>query len=108
MSQLNNPFNALMLLSGRDMQIERIGEIAPFAIKAALSNYFRNFQAPAEVIIEGREIVISYTSLEGSGFIPPKRNDRLIDPVLGEMTIKEVKHMPGLMGEILGFRVRVD
>ena len=108
MSQLANPFNVLMNLVGREMQIERIGQIAPLEVKAAMSNFFRNFQAPSEIVIEGREIVISASELNGSGYNPPRRNDRLIDSVLGEMTIKEVREMPGLKGEILGYRLRVD
>lgn len=108
MSQLSAPFDYLLNLTGRDMQLERMGQHAAISVKAAMSNFFRNFQLPEEIVVDGRELVLSYTPLKGSDYDPPKRGDRLSDSYLGEMTIREVKELFGLKGEILGFRVRVD
>lgn len=88
--------------------MERLGQAAAISVKGAMSNFFRNFQLPENIVAEGREIVFSRTLLAGGDYDPPRRGDRLLDSVLGDMTIREVKELFGIGGEILGYRVRVD
>lgn len=101
---LRNAFDLIINLRGKEMTIER-GATSE-TIKAAPSNYFRNFDAIEEMNVEGLEFVISQSDLETWG--RPKRGDYLIDSDLGENMIGEAKPLTGLGGVILGYRVRTE
>lgn len=106
MSILNAGFKFLINLKGKNVTIERRGEIAAVTIKAAHSNYFRNMSAPEEVVIEGFEFILPKEELDKVSFGTPKRGDILVDDELGANTLEEIRPMIGLGGETLGYRVR--
>ena len=105
---LKNAFQTIINLQGRDMTFLRKGGTS-VTIKAASSNYFRNFAAPEEMVIEGKEFVVSLADLEKQLFpIPVRRGDQIRDPgVFGSNTISEVKEMV-VMGELIGYRLRTS
>ena len=107
MSNLQGAFDTLIALVGREMVIERMGQYSPLTVKVAMSNYFRDFDAPANVVIEGRELVMSVRSIKDTDYHPPKRGDRIDDSEIGEQMVKDVREMFGIKGEILGYRIRV-
>jgi len=90
------------------MTIERPSVINPVAIKVSPSNYFRNLQGPEEIVMSGREFVISKKSLDAVAYPIPKRGDRLKDTELGTSIISEVREMFSFGGDIVGFRVRCE
>jgi len=80
-----------------------------FQIGITPTNYQRNLQGPGETVFEGREWIITKTNLDRSGFTGfLKRNLRIQDADLGEMTVREVIEMYDHFGNIIGFRVRTD
>lgn len=105
---IRSAFDMVLSLQSRSMNIERLGGSGPVAILAAPSNYFRNLNGLEDTVFDGREFVISKSSLDAVSFGVPKRNDRLIDTDLGEMTIVESREMYDIGGGIIGFRVKVE
>lgn len=105
---LSNAFNTLLFLHYRIMTIERLGTISPVSIKVSPSNYSRNLQGPEEIVMEGREFVISKKSLEEVSYPIPRRGDRLKDSEMGVNTVTEVREMFDLGGKIIGFRIRCE
>lgn len=105
---IGNAFNQLLFLHSRDATIERTGTIPAVDIKISPSNYFRNMQGPEEIVMKGREFVISKTSLDAVSFPRPKRGDVIKDVELGKNTIAEVREMFDFGGNILGYRVRTE
>lgn len=80
----------------------------PPKIKVAISNYHRDPEGPASVSGDGREFVMIKEDADAAlGGIPTKGN-RMEDPEFGKMTISSVKELPGLGGQIIGYRVRVE
>lgn len=78
-------------------------------IRITPTNYQRNLQGPGESVFEGREWIITKTNLDASTFTGSlKRNLRIQDVDLGEMTIREVIEMYDHFGNIIGYRVRTD
>lgn len=106
-NSLEDAFNAVLQLTGRVVQLERPGAFSAESIKVSMSNYFRNLAAPEEVIIEGREYVVSQRNLNlTTNYRIVKRGDAIVDPILGEQRVTEVREMFGLGGTIIGYRVR--
>ena len=105
-SSLGNAFNQLLALHSRKVTIARPGGVGPVEIKVTPSNYSRNLAGPEEVVIAGREFVISKYTLDSVSFPVPRRGDRLVDPELGTHIISEVRELLGFGGSILGYRVR--
>jgi hypothetical protein len=107
-SSLADAFNQLLGIHFRTMTIERVGSspIAAVSIKVSPSNFTRNLSGPEEIVIEGREFVISKGALDSVLYPVPKRGDRLKDPELGVNVITEVRELFGFGGGILGYRVR--
>lgn len=105
-SNLGNAFNQLLGIHFRNVTITRPGTIAPVAIKITPSNYSRNLAGPEEMVIEGREYVVTKHALEASSFPTPKRGDRITDPEMGTHVVSEVRELIGFGGAILGFRLR--
>lgn len=104
---LSSAFNQLLGIHFRNVTMERPGSgIAAVAIKVTPSNYSRNLAAPEEIVIEGREYVITKSALELAPFPVPKRGDRIKDAELGTHVISEVRELFGFGGSILGYRVR--
>lgn len=100
----------MISMQGRQMSITR-DALTPItaSIKAAPSNYFRNLQGDSEIVIEGREFVITRSSLESVSFpFPIVRGDVLEDPDLGVLTISESREMFDVGGKIIGYRVRTS
>lgn len=105
---LSDAFNTLLQLSQASYVYERPGEVDTFNVNASVSNYARNIAAPEEMIMEGREFVISSKEFEGQAFTFPKRGDRLISATSQENVIQTVMEMRGMKGELLGYRVRTE
>ena len=81
-------------------------KITDLPIRVTPSNYFRNLAAPEEIVIEGREFVISKQNLDSVYFPAPKRGDRITDPDIGLSVISEVREMFDFGGAIIGYRIR--
>ena len=103
-------FNFMLTLTARTGTVTRPGDTpVTIEIKYAASNYSRNLEGPANVVIPGKEFVISYDSFSGTSYpLPLKRGDRMVDPELGTMVISEVREMFDLGGGIMGYRVRIS
>ena len=104
---LANAFNTLLSLHSRTVTLERPG-VKTVTIKVTPSNYFRNLAGPEEIVIEGKEFVISKTFLDAVEFGVPKRGDRITDAQTGLAVISEVREMFAFGGTIIGFRVRTS
>jgi hypothetical protein len=103
---INNAFNILVNLQGRDMELIKADFSLTVTVKAAVSNVFRNLSGPEEIVVEGREFVVAKETLDEFG--TPERGDRLVDPELGKNVIKEVRPMVTLGGAIIGYRIRTS
>ena len=104
---MRQAFDALHRMQARPMDITRFGSPnIVLSIYVAPSNYFRTLEVSGNVTDQGREFVLSKTNLDAVGFPYPKKNDRLFDTEMGNMTIKEVQEMFGIGAELIGFRVR--
>lgn len=105
---LANAFNSLLFMHSRPATIERPASITAKNIKISPSNFFRNLQGPEEIVMEGREFVISKNVLDEAGYPVPKRGDRIKDQDLQINTIREVREMFDFGGAIIGYRVRCE
>jgi len=108
MSVLKAGFDMALKLKVRDMELYVPDTDTTYNIEIANSNFSRNFQEIEEIVVKGMEFIISKTELDAQSIVKPERNWRIIDTDLGEFTISEVKHMIGLGGEILGYRLRTN
>lgn len=107
----NDAFEAILSIHKRTITLIRPleeGTTQEATLDVTPSNYFRNLSGPSEIVMEGREFVLSKRALELAGFTQLLRGDIFSDPELGQMTIREVREMFGFGGAILGYRVRVD
>lgn len=102
-------FHQLLSIHSRTITLERKGH-QTVTIKATPSNYYRNGAGPDEVVVEGREFVISAEALTKAGWTQGalKRGDRIIDADLGTLMIVEPREMFGFGGSIIGYRVRTN
>jgi hypothetical protein len=100
-------FEAILAIQSREVTLHDMDTPLQATVQAANANYFRNLQGPEEMTTEGREYVISKSSLDSAGFSTPVKGWKLIDPLIGTNTIKEVREMI-IFGEIAGYRVRAD
>lgn len=105
---IKNAFHYLINIHSREVIITRPGTIYVATIKLSPSNYFRHLSGPEEIVIEGREFIVSKVNLEQAGFPIPKRGDRLEDSELGISTISEVREMYDFGSSIIGFRIRTS
>lgn len=109
---LDQAFNSLLSIHNRSMKLFRKGAAAPLGtvgidVQATPSNYFRNLEGPSEMVIHGREFILSKENLLQAGFtLPLKRGDYLVDPELGAITLSEIREIYNQGGAIMGFRVR--
>lgn len=110
MSMLSNAFKITTSLISRSVTVYRgTSDISDATVKISPSNYFRGTQGPSETIMKGREFVMAkseYDKVLLDGGI--RRGDYIKDPKLGTMSIKEVRELFDLGGEVLGYRIRVE
>lgn len=107
-SSFGQAFFKMIMIHGRVVTLERKG-VQSVTIKAAPSNYYRNGAAPDEIVVEGREFVISSEELKKTGWTGViKRGDRIIDAELGTLMVVEPREMFGFGGQILGYRIRTN
>jgi hypothetical protein len=89
------------------MVVTRTGTAVTGTARFAPSNFFRELTVDQDINIKGREFVVDADSLAtivGLGII--KRGDVLTDPVLGRLSISEVREMYDLGAGIIGYRIR--
>jgi hypothetical protein len=103
---LQSAFNYALDLNGRVIELWDNETDTSYNIKMSLSNYVRNLFAVDDMVIEGREFVVSKSTMDEISLLP-KRGMKIIDSELGSYTISEVREMMGL-GEILGYRLRTN
>ena len=99
---LQSALNLIINLQGRNVELLDISDESTYNVKMAPSNYFRNFAAMEDMVIEGREYVFS-----SSNNIEPKRGWQITDAEMGSSSITEVKEMIAL-GKIIGYRLRTN
>lgn len=106
---LDNAFNILLNLHSKPVTISRRSS-PPLtgSIRAAPSNYYRNLEGPSDIVVKGREFVISKLALDAVTYPEPKRGDQLTFSDIGTLTITEVREMYNLGGNIMGYRVRTN
>lgn len=109
---LSNAFNFLIQLHSRGVTIERPGDgeeaISAVSIKITPANYFRNLSAPEEIVVEGKEFIVSKETLSSANYPTPKRGDILDDSETGTSTISEVREVYDFGGAIMGYRLRTS
>lgn len=98
-------FEFIISLQGRDVTFERLP--TSVTVKMAPSNYFRNFTGPEEMVIEGKEFVVSKRALDAQSFPTPRRGDVIYDPEIGDNTVSEVKEL-FILGKLAGYRLRTS
>jgi hypothetical protein len=104
---LRDAFEAILSRHSRSVTLLRRPASGPDisgTVKVSPSNYFRNLQGPDNLVIEGREFVITKTSLEAAGFTVLRRGDILQDSELGESVIDQIREMYDLGGAVIGYR----
>lgn len=102
---LSDAFNSVLKLTQRDMQFQRDGSAA-VNVKISPSNYSRNLQVSSDMVVLGREFIMSKTEFDKCGVDELRRGDRLIDSSLGDMAIVEILEMYDIGGVIVGYRLR--
>ena len=103
---IGSAFNQLLFLHSRKATITRRETSTTVTIRISPSNYYRNMAGPEEIVMKGREFVISKQSLDAVSFPAPKRGDVIVDSELGKNTLVEVREMFDFGGRIIGYRVR--
>lgn len=104
-SLLVDGFKYVYSLNQRKMTFCRPGgiEVDIFVLP---SNYTKNSNLPEEIVVEGRQFVISKDQLSKTVEKVPKRGDQLTDPDLGVNTIEQIEPLI-IMGEVVGYRVNL-
>ena len=98
-------FNSVIALAGRDMEFKRkSGPDVIVNVKAAPSSLYRQLTGPEEMTIDATEIVVTFDSLNDSGFGIPDKGHYVTDSVMGVQIINSVKNM-FVLGELIGYRI---
>jgi hypothetical protein len=107
---IKSAFDLMLNLHSRSMTLTRYSTPTDLTgiVTVAPSNYFRNLSGPDSMTMEGREFVISKSSLNAAGFTNLKKGDRLTDTEIGVSVISEVREMFDFGGEIIGYRIRTS
>ena len=100
-------FNKTLLIQASDMELHNIDTNVKHTIKLAPSNYSRNLSGPEEVVIEGKEFVVSKKALDAVNYGAMKRGHKIIDADLGVNTVSEVRELI-IMGVLAGYRLRTS
>lgn len=105
---IKQAFNYILNITGGPVEIDRPSVMpSPVVVKASAGNYFRNLEAPADIVTDGREFVMSYEALFNQSYpLPLRRGDRIYSQQLGEFAVTEVREMHDIGGEVIGYRVR--
>ena len=107
---LRQAFNSLMYMHSRAATLKRFGSPdVTSEIRISPSNYFRYQDGPSHTNIKQREFIIPVDSIEtpfSDGLV--KLGDRIIDSVLGTMTIVEVEEMVDIGSAIMGLRCKCE
>lgn len=107
---LKEAFNSMLQMHSRDATLKRIQTPTDLttAIKISPANFISNNEGPADVTIKGREFVIAKDFIV-SPFDPIiVKGDKIVDPELGSMAIKEIKEMYDFGAKLMGWRVRCE
>ena len=108
MSVLRDAFNVMLSLKSRSVTLTRLPSTT-VNITVSPSNFFRNTQTSSEMIVRGREFMISKDVVASTAFpLPIKRGDRIQDTEMGLCTIDEVEELFDLGGALMGYRVRTN
>ena len=99
-------FNYALDLNSRTVELYDNEADASYNIRIGLSNYMKNLLGVDDMVIEGREFVVSKTTMDEIS-LTPKRGMKIIDSEMGSYTISEVRELIGL-GEIIGYRLRTN
>ena len=99
---LSDAFNSLLRLKRRKVLLAR-GNTS-YDTYVTPSNYIRNASGPSEIIVEGRQFIISTKDLKAP-ILVLRRGDTITDPVLGRMSVDTIEEMYSLGSEIVGFRI---
>ena len=99
-------FNYALNINARDMVLYDTENDTDHNVRASLANYVRNLAAFDDMVIEGREFVISKTDLDKIP-LTPKRGMKITDADMGTYTISQVIELVG-MGNIIGYRLRTN
>lgn len=111
---LKNAFLFMLNMQGQTTQFWRppsVGSstVTKTPIRAAISNAPRTIQGPENLVIKGREFVLSFDDVALASLSPAiRRGDKLEYPGYPIMTISEVTEMPDIGGLIMGYRVSVE
>lgn len=100
-------FDKTLSIQSQTMKIHNLDTNVKHDIKVAPSNYARNLAGPEEIAIEGKEFVVSKTSLDAANYGTLKRGHKIIDSDLGINTISEIREMV-IMGVVVGYRLRTS
>lgn len=106
---LSDAFNFMVNFQGREVTLVRLSDPDNIEItaKIAPANYYRNLETVSSTVTPGREFVVSKSAFTET-FPSPKRNDRIKDVEMGNMTISEVREMFDIGGAIMGYRLRIS
>ena len=102
---MQSAFEFILTLQGREVTLERLPTTA--TVKMASSNYFRNLAGLEETVVEGREYVVSKRELDSQSFPTPRRGDVIVDTIMGDNSIDEVREMI-ILGKLVGYRIRTS
>ncbi len=105
LANLEGAFNLIIATQGRTVDLEDMDTATTVEVTAAPANMFRNFSGTEEMVIEGREFILSKAQLDERSAPTLQRGVRINDPEFGSETITYVKEMV-VLGKILGYRVR--
>jgi len=103
---MKDAINLALKINQRLMKIYSVGGTQS-DMYVTKSNYSRNTALPEEVVASGREYIVSMDELLKTAYTSIKRGYKLEDSQLGIFTVTEVNEMV-VLGEIVGFRVRVE
>lgn len=107
-------FNYYLDKQSRSGKINRIGTpVFPAQevnIKYSPTSYTRISEAPENMVVKGRQFIITKRNLTASGFVGNlKRGDRIVDTEFGSMTIREIEEMYDFgPARVIGYRCSVD
>lgn len=103
---LQAAFNFALNLNSRDMVLYDAENDVDYNVPMSLANYVRNLAAFDDMVIEGREFVVSKTDMDKIPLVP-RRGMKITDNDMGTYTISEVRELVG-MGNIIGYRLRTN
>lgn len=101
---LSDAFNALFSVHSRQVTIDRVG-VTAVTTRIMPSNFYRTTKAISEIVIEGKEFLLSKKSLDEVNWTL-KRGDRIHDSELGELAITDIEEIFDLGAKVMGYRIK--